>query len=152
MLPRRPPARRRSVLDVSLLHFCSHSLLLTWDGIHLGAVALASMTTTAILRLGHPDRHPVLVPPSEAVNDRPTEAGEILLHRGHPRFELAATLLAPMHWGLGVDDLADDFVGRTSRSVPEPTKSMLKKHRRQGCKSELSAKVGARTTFYTTAT
>ncbi len=45
-----------------------------------------------------------------------------------------------MHRGLGVDDLADDFGGRTSRSMHEPTKSTLKKHRRQSSKMELTAK------------
>ncbi len=54
-----------------------------------------------------------------------TEADGILLQRGHPRFELAATLLTPMNWGPGIDDLADDFADRTSRSMPEPTESML---------------------------
>ncbi len=58
-----------------------------------------------ITRPGDPDRHQVPVPSSEAVDGRSTEAGEILLRRGHPRFELAAALLAPMHWGLGVDHL-----------------------------------------------
>ncbi len=103
--------------------------------------------SSAILRPGDPNRHPVLVPPSEAVDGRSTEAGEILLHRGHPRFELAATLLAPMHWGLGVDDLADDFAGRTSRSMPESTKSTLEKHRSQSSKVELTANDGARYTI-----
>ncbi len=103
--------------------------------------------SSAILRLGDRDRHPVLVPPSEAVDGRSAEASEILLHRGHPRFELTATPLAPMHWRLGVDDLADDFAGRTSRSMPKPTKSTLKKHWRQSTKMELTAKDGARYTI-----
>ncbi len=90
--------------------------------------------SSAILRPGDPDRHPVLVPPSEAVDGRSTGSGEILLRRAHPPFQLAATLLAPMHCGLGVDDLADEFAGRTLRSMPEPTKSTLKKHRRQTSK------------------
>ncbi len=61
--------------------------------------------SSAILCPGDPDRHPVLVPPSGAVDDRSPEAGKILLQRGYPRLELAATLLAQIHWGLGVDDL-----------------------------------------------
>ncbi len=60
---------------------------------------------------------------------------------------MAATLLAPMHWGLGVDDLADDFAGRTSRSMPQLTKSTLKTHRRQSSKMESPAKDGARYTI-----
>ncbi len=52
-----------------------------------------------------------------------------------------------MHWGLGVDDLADDFADKTSRSMPEPTESTLKKHRRQSSKMELTAEDGARYTI-----
>ncbi len=91
------------------------------------------------MHLGDLDRHPVLVQPSEAVDSRSAEAGEMLLQHGHPRFQLAATLLTPMNSGLGVDDLADDPVGRTPRSMPEPTKSTLKRHRRHSSKMELTA-------------
>ncbi len=56
---------------------------------------------------------------------------------------LAATFLAPMHWGLGVYDPTDDFAGMTSRSIPEPSKSTPKKHRRQSSKMELTTKEGA---------
>ncbi len=73
----------------------------------------------AILRPGDAHRHVVLISPLKAVGGRSTEADEILLQRGHPRFELTATLLAPMHWVLGGDDLADDFAGKKSRSIPE---------------------------------
>ncbi len=52
-----------------------------------------------------------------------------------------------MQWGLGVDNLADGFAGRTSRSMPERTKSTLKKRRRQSSKMELTAKDGARYTI-----
>ncbi len=61
----------------------------------------------AILRPVDPHRHPVPVPMSEAVDGRSAEAGVILLQRGRPCFELAATLLTRMNWGLAVDDLAD---------------------------------------------
>ncbi len=57
--------------------------VLTRDGIHLGAVAQVWSA----------------------------EAGEILLQRGQPRFELATTLLVPVGWKLRVDDLANDFSG-----------------------------------------
>ncbi len=103
--------------------------------------------SSAILRPGDPDLHPVLVTTSEALDGQSTGASHILFHRGHPRFELAATLLAPMHWGLEVDDLTVEFAGRTSRSMPEPTKSTLKKHRSQSSKMELTAKDGARYTI-----
>ncbi len=69
--------------------------------------------SSAILRRGDPKRHPVMVSPSEAVDGRATEVGKILLRCGLPRFKLAATLLKPMHWGRGVDNLADDFTGST---------------------------------------
>ncbi len=32
---------------------------------------------------------------------------------------MAATFLTPVHWALGVDELAGDFAGKTSRSIPE---------------------------------
>ncbi len=56
-----------------------------------------------------------------------------------------------MNWGLGVDDLVDDFADRTSRSMPEPTKSTLKKHRRQNSKVESMTKRDTRDTILTTA-
>ncbi len=122
--------------EVESFKYLGSSFLLTYLGRHSPGSGCAGINgnnrvpncrcpSSAILRPGDPDRHPVPVPLSEAVDGRSTEAGEILLHRGHPRFELAATLLAPMHWGLGVDDLADGFAGRTSRSMPEPKKSTL---------------------------
>ncbi len=52
-----------------------------------------------------------------------------------------------MYWELGVDNLADDFASRTSRSMPEPTKSTPKKHRRQSSKMELAVKDGTRYTI-----
>ncbi len=114
-------------------------LLVTCAGIHgYNRVPNCRCPSSAILRPGDPDRHPVLVSSSEAVDGRSTEAGAILLQLGQPRFELAATLLAPMYWELRVDDLPDAFAGRTSRSMPEPTKSTLKKYRRQSSKMELT--------------
>ncbi len=95
-------------------------------------------------RPGDSDRHLVPVPTSEAVDGRSAEAVQILLRRGHPRFELTATLLTPMNWELRVDCLTDVFVGRTSRSMPEPTKSTLKIHRGQSSKMELTVKDDAR--------
>ncbi len=48
----------------------------------------------------------------------------------------------PIYWGLGVDDLSDDFADRTSRNMPEPTNSTPKKHRRQSSRKESMAKDG----------
>ncbi len=48
-----------------------------------------------ILYLGDSQRFPFPVSPSEAVDVRSAEAGKAPLERGHPRFELATTLLAP---------------------------------------------------------
>ncbi len=48
------------------------------------------------MRPGYLDRPPVPVPPFKAEDVRSAEAGKVLLERGHPRFELAATLLAPV--------------------------------------------------------
>ncbi len=55
----------------------------------------------------------------------------LILQRGRPRFELATTLLTPMNWGLGVENLAYGFACRASRSMHDPTTSTLKKHRSQ---------------------
>ncbi len=84
-------------------------------------------SSSTVLRPDDPDRHSVLAPPSGAVDSRSTEAGEILLQRGHLRFELVTTLLVPVGWRLRVDDLANDNVGRTSCIMTKPTKSPLKK-------------------------
>ncbi len=102
---------------------------------------------SAILRPRNFDRHPVPVITFEAVNGQTAEADELFLQRGYPRFELATTLLAPVGWRLRVNDLANDFVVRTSRSMPEPTKSTLKKHRRQSLKVWSMAKDNARFTI-----
>ncbi len=58
----------------------------------------------------------------------------------------------PMTWRLGVDDLANDIASRPSRSIPEPTKSTLKKHQKQSSKMESMTKGGARNTILTTVT
>ncbi len=63
----------------------------------------------AILRPGEFQRRAIPVPPSEAEDFRSAEAGKVLLERGHPRFELTTTLLAPVGWRLRVDDLANSF-------------------------------------------
>ncbi len=92
------------------------------------------------MRLDDPDRHPNPVPKSEAVFHRSAEAGEIVLQRGHPRFELATTLPTPMDLRLGIDNLANinnTFAGKTLHSMRESTKSTLKKYGRQSPKMEL---------------
>ncbi len=53
-------------------------------------------TASAILRPVYPDRHSVVVPSAEAEDVRSAKAGKVLLEHGHPRFELATTLLAPV--------------------------------------------------------
>ncbi len=121
-------------------------------GIHCyNGVPNCRCPSSTVLRPGYPYRHPVPVPPSEAEDFGSAEAGKILLERGHPRFELATTLLAPVGWRLRVNDLANDFAGRTSHSMPEPTKSTLKKHRRQNSKVKSMTKCDTRDTILTTA-
>ncbi len=83
---------------------------------------------SAILHPGYPDPHRVRVPRSEA---KDAGTGVILIQRGHPRFELAATLLASMNWGVGVDDHMNDFASRMSSSIPKPMKSTLQKYKRR---------------------
>ncbi len=107
--------------------------------------------SSTVLRPGDSDRHPVPIPPFEVEDVRSAEAGKVLLERGLPRFELATTLLAPVGWRLWVNDFANDFAGRTSRSMPEPTKSTLKKHRRHSSKVESMTKRDTRDTILKTA-
>ncbi len=59
------------------------------------------------MRPSNPDPHSVLV-----VDIRSAEACKVLFHRYRPRFELTATLLAPVVWMLRVDDHSNDVTGR----------------------------------------
>ncbi len=77
------------------------------DGVPLGTDVPTSMASTAsrtaAAKLGDlaipiVTRSPV--PPSEVVDIRSVEVGEIRLQHGRPRFELAATLFAPMGSGM----------------------------------------------------
>ncbi len=129
-----------------------HSLGSGCAGIHgYNRVPNCRCPSSTIQRPGYSDRHPVPVPPSEAEDVRSAGAGKVFLERNPPRFELATTFLSPVGWRLRVNDLANDFAGRTSRSMPEPTKSTLKKHRRQSSKVESMTKCDTRDTILTTA-
>ncbi len=106
-LPTGPPpdeAERPSGNSISLLLSCSpngsylgrHSPGSGCEGINGNNHAPNNhCPSSAILRPDDPDRHPVLVPTSEAVDGRYTGTGGILLQLGHPRSELATTLLTP---------------------------------------------------------
>ncbi len=61
-----------------------------------------------------PDRHLLPVSPSQDVDVRYDEAIYFILQRGRSRLELAATLLVPIGRRLQVDELKDDFAGRTT--------------------------------------
>ncbi len=64
---------------------------------------------------------------------------------------MATPPFAPLGWRFWVDDLANDLAGRTSCSMPKPSRSMLKKHRRQSSEVESMPKNNAQDTILATA-
>ncbi len=114
----------------------------------LDKVSNCRCPSSTVLCLVNHDRHPTPVLSSETEEVRSAEAGRVFLERGHPRFELATTLLVPVSGNLRVDHLANDLAGMTTCSIRKPTRSTLKKYQRQSSKVELMTKCGARDTNF----
>ncbi len=66
-----------------------------------------SLLQSRVLHQGDPDRHPVAVLPSYAVDVQFTDVCKIRRQRGRSSFELSATLLVQSDWRLWIDDFAD---------------------------------------------
>ncbi len=79
----------------------------------------------ASVRPGDSQRQPLPVPPSEAVDVGAAHPSEVLLQYGEPGSELTTPLPAPVRKRHRVDDVKDDFAGRTASSMSEPSESAI---------------------------